>query len=185
MPTPAQHSALLVIDMVNALDFPEGPRLLRQALPVARRIARLRERLKKQGVPTIFVNDNFAHWREDFSQLVALCRQPGAAGAPLVEALPPEPDDYTILKPQHSAFYNTPLEVLLAQLGVQRVILTGISSDQCIVASALDARMRQLDCVVASDGTAAPTATRHRNALAVMREMDVDVRTCARIRASG
>jgi nicotinamidase-related amidase len=174
-------TALLVVDMVNALDFPEGPRLLRHALPAARRVARLRRRLKRQGVPAIFVNDNFTHWRDDFRQLVAICSQPGVTGAPLVEALPPEQDDYSILKPQHSAFYNTPLEVLLQQLGVRRVVLAGIATDQCILASALDARMRRLDTVVARDGTAAVTPQRHRNALAVMREMDVDVRTCGRI----
>jgi len=176
-------TALLIIDMVNALDFPGGDRLLRHALPAARRVARLRQRLKARGVPAIFVNDNFTHWREDFRQLVAICSQPDVVGAPLIEALPPEQDDYSILKPQHSAFYNTPLEVLLEQLGVQRVVLTGIATDQCILASALDARMRRLDTIVASDGTAAMTPQRHRNALAVMKEMEVEVRTCAAIRA--
>jgi nicotinamidase-related amidase len=183
MPRPRPRSALLIIDMVNALDFSEGPRLLRRALPAAPRIARLRRRLKAQGVPVVFVNDNFTHWREDFRQLVAICSQPDVTGAPLVQAVPPEQDDYSILKPQHSAFYNTPLEVLLSQLEVQRVILTGIATDHCILASALGARMRRLDTVVASDGTAAITPQRHRNALAVMRTMDVQVATCARIMA--
>ena len=177
-------TALLIVAMVNALDFPGGDRLLRQALPAARRVARLRQRLKKRGVPAIFVNDNFTHWQEDFRQLVAICSQPDVIGAPLVEALPPEQDDYSILKPQHSAFYNTPLEVLLEQLGVTRVVLAGIATDQCILASALDARMRRLETIVASDGTAAMTAARHRNALAVMQEMEVAVRTCAGIRAN-
>jgi len=178
---PRPHSALLIIDMINALDFPEGPRLLRHALPAARRIARLRKRLKEQGVPVVFVNDNFTHWQEDFRQLVAICCQRGVTGAPLVQALPPEQDDYSILKPQHSAFYNTPLEVLLSQLAVQRVVLTGIATDQCLLASAVGARMRRLETVVASDGAAALTPQRHRNALAVMRTMDVQIATCARI----
>ena len=183
MARPRPTSALLIIDMINALDFPEGKRLLKDALPAARRIARLRKRLKALGVPVIFVNDNFTHWREDFRQLVAICCQPDVTGAPLVQALPPEQDDYTILKPQHSAFYNTPLETLLAQLEVERVILTGIATDQCILASAVGSRMRKLETVVASDGTAAITPQRHRNALAVMRTMDVQVASCARIRA--
>ena len=183
MPRSRPRTALLIIDMVNALDFPEGPRLLKHALPAARRIARLRGRLKAQDAPVIFVNDNFTHWREDFRQLVAICCQPGVTGAPLVQALPPEQDDYSILKPQHSAFYNTALEVLLSQLGVRRVILTGIATDHCILASALGARMRQLDTVVASDGTAAITPLRHRNALALMRTMEVEVATCGRITA--
>ncbi len=177
------RTALVVVDMVNPLDFPKARSLLRHALPAARRIAGLRARLKPQGVPVVFVNDNFTHWREDFRQLVAICSQPDVAGAPLIDALPPEQDDYNLLKPQHSAFYNTPLEVLLSQLGIGRVVLTGISSDQCILASAIDARMRELDVVVASDGTASMTATRHRNALAVLREMEVEVMPCRAIRA--
>ena len=181
MPRSRSRTALLIIDMVNALDFPEGPRLLKHALPAARRIARLRRRLKAQNVPVIFVNDNFTHWREDFRQLVAICCQPDVTGAPLVQALPPEQDDYSILKPQHSAFYGTALEALLSQLDVQRVILTGIATDQCILASAVGARMRKLETLVASDGTAAVTAQRHRNALAVMRALDVEVTTCAKI----
>ena len=177
------RTALVIIDMVNPLDFPRARSLLRHALPAARRIAKLRARLKARGVPVIFVNDNFTHWREDFRQLLAICSQPVVQGAPLIEALPPERDDYNLLKPQHSAFYNTPLEVLLPQLGVDRVVLAGIATDQCILASAIDGRMRQLEVVVAGDGTAAMTATRHRNALAVLREMEVKVMPCRSIRA--
>lgn len=183
MPKPTPRTALVIVDMVNPLDFPGAGSLLRQALPAARRIARLRDRLRPRGVPAIFVNDNFTHWREDFGQLVAICSQPTSRGAPLVEALPPGPDDYNLLKPQHSAFYNTPLEVLLGQLGIGRVVLAGVSTDQCILASAIDGRMRELDVVVASDGTASITAARHRNALAVLQEMDVKVMRCASIRA--
>jgi nicotinamidase-related amidase len=81
--------ALIIIDMINALDFPEGSRLLKQALPVAIRIARLKRRLKAAGVPTIYVNDNFTHWLNDFGELVAICSQDNVLGAPLARALPP------------------------------------------------------------------------------------------------
>lgn len=182
-PTDNPRTALVIVDMVNPLDFPRSRALVRHAVPAARRIARLRARLKPRGVPAIFVNDNFTHWREDFGQLVAICSQPGVQGAPLIEALPPEQDDYNILKPQHSAFYNTALEVLLAQLGIRRVVLTGVATDQCILASAIDGRMRELDVVVASDGTAAMSVQRHRNALAVLRGMEVKVMPCASVRA--
>lgn len=178
------RSALLIIDMINGLDFPEGPRLLRQAVPVASRIARLKQRLKSSGVPAIYANDNFTQWRNDFGELVAICSQDNALGAPLARALPPEEDDYTILKPQHSAFYNTPLEVLLKQLGTETVVLTGIAGDNCVIASAFDARMRGFSVVVPQDCTASITAQRNRNALAVMRTMDVEVTTAGKVRAN-
>lgn len=179
---PATRSALVIIDMINALDFPEGPRLLRHALPAARRIARLKQRLKPRGIPTIYVNDNFTHWLNDFGELVAICSQPDAPGAPLAQALAPETDDYTILKPHQSAFYNTPLEVLLAKLEVRRVILTGVAGDHCILASAFDAHMRELEVVVPQDCIASVTPARNRNALAVLRNLGVDTVPSARLR---
>ena len=174
-------SALVIIDMINALDFPGGAGLLRQALPAARRIARLKQRLKAAGVPAIYVNDNFTHWREDFGELVAICSQDDVLGAPLARALPPENDDYAILKPQHSAFYNTPLEVLLRQLGIVRVVLTGIAGDSCLLASAFDARMRGFAPVVPRDCIASITAQRNRNAIAVMEAMEIEVTTAAKL----
>ena len=176
------HSALIIIDMINALDFPEGRRLLRQAVPVAVRIASLKQRLKAAGIPAIYVNDNFTHWLNDFDELVAICSQDDALGAPLVRTLPPEQDDYSVLKPQQSIFYNTPLEVLLRQLGVGTVVLTGIAGDACVLASAFDARMRKLDVVVPQDCIASISVQRNRNALAVMKTMEVTVTTSARLR---
>ncbi len=174
-------SALIIIDMINALDFPGGAGLLRQALPAARRIARLKRRLKAESIPAIYVNDNFTQWREDFGQLVAICSQDNVLGAPLARTLPPEEDDYVILKPQHSAFYNTPLEVLLRQLGVSRVILAGIAGDSCVLASALAARMRGFVPVVPQDCTASNTAARNRNAIAVMRALQIEVKHSTRL----
>ena len=179
--TPTPRSALVIIDMINALDFPEGPQLLRQAQPAARRIARLKQRLKQHRVPAIYVNDNFTHWLNDFGELVAICSQPDALGAPLAQVLAPEHDDYTILKPQHSAFYNTPLEVLLQQLGIGRVILGGIAGDHCILASAFDAHMRDLQVAVPRDCIASITPARNRNALAVLRNLGIDTTPSAQV----
>lgn len=179
------RSALLIIDMINALDFPEGAQLLRHALPAARRVARLKARLKRQGVPAIYVNDNFTHWQNEFREVVAICSQDGVRGAPLAHLLAPENDDYTVLKPQHSAFYGTPLEALLRYLDVRRVILTGIAGDHCVLASAMDAHMRRLDVVVVQDGIASITPQRNRNALAVLRSMPIEVSAAARVGPEG
>lgn len=172
--TSTPRSALVIIDMINPLDFPEGAQLLRHALPAARRIARLKQRLKPRGVCVIFVNDNFTHWLNDFGELVAICSQPDSAGAPLAQVLAPDNDDYTILKPHQSAFFNTPLEVLLRQLEIGRVILTGVAGDHCILASAFDAHMREFQVVVPQDCIASITTARNRNALVVLRNLGVE-----------
>jgi len=164
------RSALLIVDMVNPLDFPGAKSLLRQAVPAARRIATLRKRMKARGLPAIYVNDNFTHWRRDFTELVAICSQPDAPGAPLVEALAPARDDYLVLKPRHSAFFATPLEVLLAQLQIRHVVVTGIAGDGCVLATAADAHMRDFQVSVPSDCCASISKPRNDRALRLLRE---------------
>jgi len=171
------NQALLVVDVVNPLDFPGGKQLLAQALPVVRSIARLKRRLKARGVPVVYVNDNFTHWRCDFRELVAICTQPGVLGAPLAQALPPEHDDYLVLKPKHSGFFASPLEVLLRQLQVGHVVVTGIAGDGCVLSTAADAHMRDFTVSVPSDCCASITAVRNQHALALLRQsLDLDTR---------
>ncbi|HRO60294.1 MAG TPA: isochorismatase family cysteine hydrolase [Burkholderiaceae bacterium] len=177
------HTALLIVDMINLLDFPEGRQLLAQALPAARRIAALKRRLKAAGIPTIYVNDNFTHWHSDFRQIVAMCSAPSSLGAPLAAELVPDDDDYTVLKPRHSAFFATPLAVLLEQLEVRRTIVTGVAGDACVLASASDAHVRGLEVIVPADCVASITAERNRNALALMKSsMRLDIRSSRSIR---
>jgi nicotinamidase-related amidase len=180
-PRDARPGALVVVDLVNPLDFEQGPRLLQQALPAARRLARLKARLKRAGWAAVYVNDNFTHWRNDFRELVAICSRDDCAGAPLVRAAPPEQDDYNILKPRHSAFFDTPLELLLAQLGARRVALAGIAGDACVVASAIDAHMRRLEVTVVRDCTASVTAARNAAAMKLLADLGIDVRAAAKL----
>jgi len=170
MPPSTHGTALLVIDMINLLDFPSGPDLLRLALPAARRIAALKRRFVEVGAPVIYANDNFGQWHADFRELVAVCRQPDSLGAPLAELLAPQPDDYYVLKPKHSAFHFTPLAVLLEQRGIERVVIVGVSTDVCVAATAIDAHMRELAVHVPSDCVAAPTRARSERALKLLRD---------------
>ncbi len=171
------RQALLIVDMINPLDFDGAASLLRQALPVAARVARFKRRLKARGVPAIYVNDNFTHWLSDFRELVAICSQPGVTGAPLAKALAPEHDDYLVLKPKHSGFFASPLEVLLRQLGAGHVIVCGIAGDGCVLNTAADAHMRDFSVSVPSDCCASISRARNQRALALMKDaMRLDTR---------
>jgi len=161
--------ALLIVDMINDLDFEGGPRLLRHALPAARAIRALKRRAARAGAPAIYVNDNFGQWRSDFRQIVAHCGAEGACGAPLVEALRPEDDDYFVIKPKHSGFFSTTLELLLDSLGARTLILTGIAADICVLFTANDAYMRDFEIVVPADCVASESEERARQALDLMR----------------
>lgn len=166
----AGRSALLVVDMINPLDFPGAERLRRQAEALLPELVRLKRRLKARGIPVVYVNDNFTHWRSDFRELVAICSQPDAPGAALAQELPPEHDDYLVLKPKHSGFFASPLEVLLSQLGVRHVVVTGIAGDGCVLATATDAHMRDFQVSVPADGCASITRARNDRALRVLHD---------------
>lgn len=162
-------TALLVIDMLSGWDFPEAELLQRQALKITPRIARLAARCRSAGVPVVYANDNRGRWRSDLRQVVEAARaedqSPAPPGARITRALEPRAEDYVVLKPRASAFHATPLELLLLHLGVRRLILTGVSSDQCVLVTAHEAHMRELEVVIPRDCVASLTAARTRRSL--------------------
>ncbi len=169
--------ALLLIDVINDLDFPEGDQLLRHALPMARRIADLKRRAQREGVPVLYVNDNFGRWRSDFSAQVEHCLQDGVRGKPIAELLRPDQDDYFVLKPKHSGFFSTTLDTLLEYLEVRSVVLTGMAGNICVLFTANDAYMRDLHLAVPADCVASNTEEENRHALDQMhRVLKADIR---------
>lgn len=160
--------ALLLIDVVNDLDFPNAEALRRHAEPMAERVAELRRRAYQHDIPVIYVNDNFGHWRSDFSLQVRHCLEDGVRGQRIVELLRPQEKDYFILKPKHSGFHMTALSLLLECMGVQSLILTGIAGNICVLFTAHDAYMNQYDLVVPEDCIASEDETLNRFALEQM-----------------
>jgi nicotinamidase-related amidase len=170
-------AALLLIDVINDLEFPEGDQLLRHALPMAKAIARLKRRAKEAGLPIIYANDNFGRWQSNFNNQVEHCLNDGVRGKPVVELLKPEEDDYFVLKPKHSGFYSTALDVLLKYLQVETVILTGIAANICVLFTANDAYMRDFHLWVPRDCVASNTEEENRLALGQMAKvLKADVR---------
>jgi len=147
-------AALLVIDMINRLDFEDAARMAPGAVAAARRIGALRGRFHARGWPVIFANDNFARWRADFRELVAMTARLDGPPAEIVRLLAPDARDYFVLKPKHSAFLATPLPVLLAKLGVRRLLLTGMALESCVLATASDANAREFEVAVVGDAVA-------------------------------
>jgi nicotinamidase-related amidase len=160
--------ALILIDVINEFAFPEAPRLLRRAVSMARALQRLKRRAKASGVPVIYVNDNFGRWRSDFGAIVQRCARDEGPGHAIARLLVPEPDDYFVLKPKHSGFYASGLGVLLDYLAVNRLILTGLTTSQCVLFRAGDAYMRDFKLIVPRDCVAAADVRHHRQALAFM-----------------
>jgi len=165
-----QSIALLIIDVINDMEFEEGKQLFTQALPMARKIAALKARASSAQVPIIYVNDNFGHWRSDLKKQISHCLMDGVRGEPIARLLVPDHPDYFVLKPKSSAFFGTTLHTLLQHLGVRTLILTGIAADVCILFTAHDAHLRDYQIIVPSDCVASNTLPETRLALANMKK---------------
>ncbi|HJU91547.1 MAG TPA: isochorismatase family cysteine hydrolase, partial [Pyrinomonadaceae bacterium] len=159
-------AALLLIDVINDFDFPDGEELLRLAMPVGENIAALKKRAKSAGIPSVYVNDNFGKWQSDFKKIVAHCSN--ARGKDFVEMLPPDEEDYFVLKPKHSGFYSTTLHLLLTHLHAENLILTGIAGNNCVLFTANDAYMRDYKIFIPSDCVVSNTEQENRHALKQM-----------------
>jgi nicotinamidase-related amidase len=169
--------ALLIIDVINDLEYEGGDELLRHGLPMAERIRDLKKSARKEGIPVVYLNDNFGKWRSDFKALVRHCVDEDVRGRPISELLEPEKDDYFILKPKHSGFYSTALEVLLKHLKARILILTGMAGNSCILFTASDGYLRDYKLIIPSDCTASIDPEDNNNALELMRKvLKADIR---------
>ncbi len=175
--------ALLLIDVINDLEFPGSAALVKCATTMAHRLADLKARAKKAGVPVIYVNDNFGRWQSDFKRQVQHCLHDGVPGQAVAELLRPGEDDYFVLKPKHSGFYSTNLDILLKYLEARRLVITGIASNICVLFTANDAYMRDFAVTVPRDCACANTPAIHRAALAQMKSiLKADIRPSTSLR---
>jgi nicotinamidase-related amidase len=174
--------ALVLIDVINAFDFPGSRGIVRAATKATPHIERLTARARELGVPVIYVNDNFGQWRSDFKSTVAACTQPDQPGREISARLRPQPGDYFVLKPQHSGFYSTSLGLLLTELGIHTLILVGFATNLCVQFTANDAHMRGYRLVVPGDCTASNSDRLTRAALAQIRvALNADVRRASQL----
>ena len=170
----APKTALVVVDVLNPYDHEDADDLVESMAGVVDNIAELVRRAREHDIPVVYVNDNYGQWNSSSQKLL----QAGLEGhhPELVEPLRPPEDASFVIKARHSVFYETPLEYLLRQLGVERVMLCGQVTEQCILYSALDAYVRHFAVAVPEDAVAAIDPDLAEAALEMMRRnMRADV----------
>ena len=170
------------MDVVTNFEFEDGDVLLRNTLPVAKKLGALKDRANRGGVPVIYVNDNFGKWQEDFKTMSEHFAGDDAKGNKVVRLLQPGAEDYYVLKPHRSAFYSTTLEILLRELEISKLIVTGVTTDICVLFSANDAYMRGFELFIPSDCVAAVKPTHSKRTLEFMeRVLKADTRPSDKI----
>jgi len=170
-PPRSSRCVLLLIDVINDLEFDGGEKLLAPGLRMARKVAALAARARAAKVPVIYANDNFGHWQSDFRAQIDHCTNEDVRGRAIARLLVPSPTDSFILKPKHSAFFATALEPLLRTLGTHTIVLAGLAGDSCILFTAHDAHMRDYAIIVPRDGVVSEEPDSNRWALHHMRRM--------------
>lgn len=177
---PRSDRVLLLVDFIKPLDFPGAEKLAPPAVKAARATARLRTRLDREGVAVVYANDNYGVWQSDFQSLVAQCVGRDDASGEIARMLAPRPTDITLLKPRHSAFYGSPLELLLKEMRAKQLILCGLATDICVQMTAADAFIRGYGVWVPSDCCASETPQAKAVALKYMKSvLKCEVRSSA------
>jgi nicotinamidase-related amidase len=168
---PEQAGAvLLLVDVINDLDFPHNEHLVKVATGLGRRILQLKRRCTRAGIPTIYVNDNKGRWRSDIRNVVSSSQCAGAPGRELVRILAPEPADYVVLKPKHSVFFATPLDLILQAAGAHTIIVAGLTTNACVLISAAEIYIRGLRLIVPRDCVEALSPESQKVALKILSE---------------
>jgi Amidases related to nicotinamidase len=141
--------ALLLIDMMNPLDFSKGPMLLEEMRKISEPLTALIRRARKSGLTVIYVNDNAGRWQSEKDYII----QKAVAGPAkaIVEKILPESGDYFMIKPKHSGFFATPLQAFLAEREIRTLVLTGVAGNICVLFTANDAYMRGYKLFVPRD----------------------------------
>jgi nicotinamidase-related amidase len=156
-------TVLLLVDVINHLEFEGGEFLLEPAMAAAGQIAALKTAAAAAGVPAVYVNDNFGRWQSNFDRLIEDYLEQDVRGADLIRTLRPKPHDYHVLKPKPSGFFATPLELLLRHFKASRLVIAGFTADHCVLLTATDAYMRGFELCLPSDCTAS-IRPEHRDA---------------------
>lgn len=174
-------TALLVIDVLNPYDHEDAGALAAAAERATPVIAELRERARREGALVVQTNDHHGLWGAGPHELVAHAlagRRPD-----LVQPLRPAPGDPFLVKARHSAFYDTMLPHLLALHHVDRLVLAGQVTEQCILATAQDAYVRTIEVCVPCDAVAGIHADLHDATLTILeRTIGAEVGPAAAVR---
>ena len=174
--------ALLLIDVISDFEFKDGDKLFKYALPMAKKLAALREKAKRAGVPVVYVNDNFGKWQSNFHNILEHACHEKVRGSEIAKLLKPDDEDYFVLKPKHSGFFSTTLDTLLEYLQCKTLILTGVTTDICILFTANDAYMRDFDLIVPRDCVAAVDPKENKHALEhLKRVLKADTRLSSKL----
>ena len=146
---PLEGTAVLFIDIINPFNFDGGHKLIKHTKDILPNLIHLKQFAKKNKLPIIYINDHYGLWQADFKKIIEHCKNGNSKE--IIDALKPDEQDYFLIKPMHSAFFQTPLQSLLTELKCIHLLIAGIAGDICILFTAKDAYMYQFKMHIPSN----------------------------------
>jgi nicotinamidase/pyrazinamidase len=159
------NTAFLVIDMLNDFILPDGALTCGAAgQAIVPNVKRRLDEARAQGMRVFYICDRHRPDDVEFRIWPPHCVA-GTPGAEVVAELAPRQEDIIVPKRRYSGFFGTDLEMNLRELGIGRLMLTGVCTNICVLYTAADAKMRGFGVCVARDCVASFDAAAHEWAL--------------------
>jgi nicotinamidase-related amidase len=156
--------ALLLVDVIQDFRHEAAEPLLESFRRRRPALVAAIEDARRNEVPIVYANDNHGVWDGDALSLVRRATESGAAPE-LIEAVAPRDGDRFVVKPRYSAFDHTPLELVLRELGIERILLAGAATEMCVIQTAIDAREEGFKVTILADACATTDERMERLAL--------------------
>jgi nicotinamidase-related amidase len=177
------RTALLIIDMQNDFVGSNAPLRVAGADAILLPIRSLLDDFRDKNLPVIHIlrihrpgGSDVEHFRRGiFSETPFAVA--GTRGAEAVSSLSPLPGEDIIAKTRMSGFIGTDLDLLLRSRGVERIVVVGIQTPNCIRTTVFDAMAYGYETILVSDATAAATPEIHQANIRDMAAIGVSILT--------
>jgi len=163
--------AIIVVDMLkdNLKESPRNP-YFQEGSAIIPNLQRLLEEGRKRGFPIIFACDSFLEGDFIFKGRMKVHSLRGTKGADVVDELKPEPSDIILPKRRFSAFFKTDLDQTLRVLGVDTIVVTGITTEVCVLMTVMDGLSHDFSAILLEDCSASRTKEFHQRCLNLYRD---------------
>jgi len=174
---PGSSAALLLVDVIHDLEFPGGEQLFGSAKAMAERTADLKRRVRRRGIPAIYLNEEDSRFRPSFSRQLKRCLCEPVRGRPIAQLLRPEEEDFFVLRSQQPAGLMARLDAMLQSFQAGTLIFAGMAASLCLLFTANDTYLSDFRLLVPRDCVAAKTEADRENALEqISYVLDIDTR---------
>ena len=146
------RDALLIVDVFQDFEHEDGDALLRSFGARQPALVRALEDARNRDVPVVYANDSHGVWDGDARRLVRAAV--AGKGGGLVRAITPQEGERFVVKPRYSAFDHTPLEIILRDLEIERILLAGAATEMCVIQTAIDAKEEGFKVTILADACA-------------------------------